>query len=314
MTSRFILSTLVLLAMAGITVGPVRAQGYPAKPVRLVVPFAPGGSTDYVGRLYAEQLARRLGGANVIVENKPGAATNIGLDQVARSEADGYTLLLATSQTIINMAFGPVPATDPFGALAPVALIGDAPFILAASANAGFSSVKDLVARSRARSLTIGHAQFEPQIKFLSDATGAALDSIPFKGGGPSVMAALGGQVDLVGAYLPVLMAHVKSGKLRGLAISSTTRVSSLPDVPTFAEQGFPRFTTAMWIAVFAPRGTPEGILGQLSAASEASLKDMQFVNSLQANGFEPRYEPPQALIATMRRELQTWTDLAKTK
>lgn len=299
--------------MFGGAAGPALAQAYPAKPVRLVVPFAPGGSTDYVGRLYAEQLARRLGGANVIVENKPGAATNIGLEQVARSEADGYTLLLATSQTMINMAFGPVPATDPF-ALAPVALVGGAPFLVAAPANAGFSSVEDLVARSRGRSLTIGHAQFEPQIKFLSAATGAALDSIPFKGGGPSVMAALGGQVDLVGAYLPVLMTHVRAGKLRGLAISSTTRVSSLPDVPTFAEQGFPRFTTAMWLAVLAPRGTPARTVELLSAASEASLKDAQFVKSLQSSGFEPRYEPAQALSDTMRKELQTWTEIAKTK
>lgn len=314
MKRHFIVSILAGLATFGATAGPALAQGYPAKPVRLVVPFAPGGSTDYVGRLYAEQLARRLGGANVIVENKPGAATNIGLEQVARSEADGYTILLATSQTIINMAFGPVPATDPFGTLAPVALVGDAPFIVAAPANAGFSSVKDLVARSRARSLTIGHAQFEPQIKFLSDATGAVLDSIPFKGGGPSVMAALGGQVDLVGAYLPVLMTHVKAGKLRGLAISSTTRISSLADVPTFAEQGFPRFTTAMWVAVFAPKGTPARTLEQLSAASEASLQDAQFVKSLQSSGFEPRYEAPQVLSATMRKELQTWTELAKTK
>jgi tripartite-type tricarboxylate transporter receptor subunit TctC len=314
MTKRFILSLLLGFVMVSITVGPVRAQGYPAKPVRLVVPFAPGGSTDYVGRLYAEQLGRRLGSAVVIVDNKPGAATNIGLDQVAHSDADGYTLLLATSQMIINMAFGPMPAVNPFEALAPVALIGDSPFMVASPANTGFSSLKDLLGKSRAQPLTISHAQFEPQIQFLTETTGASLNSIPYKGGAPSVTAALGGQVDLVGAYLPVLMAQVKAGKLHGLAVSSTTRISSLPGVPTFAEQGFPRFTTAMWVAVFAPKGTPEPILQRLSAASQASLKDAQFAKSLQASGFEPRYESAQDLTATMRKELKLWMELAKSK
>lgn len=302
------------LACAVAAPQPGLAQPYPAKPVRLVVPFAPGGSTDFVGRLFAEHLGRRFGGTTILVENKPGAATNIGLEQVARSEPDGYTLLMTTSQSIINMAFGPVPAANPFEALAPIGLIADAPFVLAANAEGAPASVKEVVDRSRAKPLSIGHAQFEPQIRLLAVATGAALDSIPFKGGAPSVTAALGGQVNLVGSYLPVVLGPVKSGKLRAIAVASPARVSTLPDVPTFAEQGFPRFTTSMWVGIYAPRGVPEAVLQRLEAASLAVAKDAAFAKSLQASGTELLAGGPPDLVATMRRELQLWTDIAKAK
>ncbi|OGA56372.1 MAG: hypothetical protein A3G81_34440 [Betaproteobacteria bacterium RIFCSPLOWO2_12_FULL_65_14] len=312
MNSRLLVGLLLAIFLG---VGPsiTLSQTYPTKPIKFVVPYPPGGSGDFLGRLYSEYLSRAVG-STVLVENKPGAATNIALEQFARAEPDGYTLLLGTGQTMINMTFGPKPTVDPFSVLAPVAMIAEMPFMIAANPSTGIGSVKDMIAKSKAERLTISHAQFEAQVKLLTMATGAVIDSIPYKGGAPSVMAAIGGQVSLVAAYVPVLMGQVKGGKLRAVGIAATSRMNVLPDVATFAEQGFPKFTTTIWYSVLAPKGTPEPVLAKLTAATLNVVKDAQFVQRLQAGGAEALPGTPDDVITTMRKEQKVWVEVANAK
>src|SRR3989304_3311008 len=165
---KFLLSLgLLAIALVISPPSPSFAQSFPTKQMRFVVPYPPGGSGDFLGRLYSEHLGRVLG-STVIVENKPGAATNIALDQFARTDADGHSLMLGTGQMMMNMVFGPVPPVDPFAMLAPLAMIAEMPFVIAANPDTGIASVKDMVAKARTQRLTISHAQFEPQLKLLT--------------------------------------------------------------------------------------------------------------------------------------------------
>ena len=304
-----------LLAALALAILPAVAQSqeFPSKPIKYVVPYPPGGSGDFLGRLFASYLSQALG-QNVVVENKPGASTNIGLEQVARAEPDGYTLMQAVGVTMMNVVFGPKPAVDPFADLVPVAAIAEMAMVIAANPGAGIGSAQDMVSLSKTKRLTIGHAQFEPQIKLLTLATGATVDSIPYKGGAPSVLAAMAGEVSLVATYVPVVVGHVNSGKLRAVGVTSSSRVAALPEVRTFAEQGFPRFTTTVWYAILAPKGTPDAVVRKLTGVMNAAVKNPEFVERLRTGGAEPMWGGPDAVTRLMRDELKLWSEVAGAK
>ncbi|MEO8305578.1 MAG: tripartite tricarboxylate transporter substrate binding protein [Betaproteobacteria bacterium] len=308
-----IVAAVLTLTFGALTLGLsiAQAQEYPSKPVRFVVPYPPGGSGDLLGRLFAEHLAKALN-APVFVENKPGAATNIALELVSRASPDGYTLMLGTGQTAINEVFGPKPTIDIQSGVTSIGLIAEMPFIILAGPETGIKTAQDMVAKSKMGQVTIGHAQFEPQINLLSAATGAKLDSIPYAGGAASIMSAIGGQVALVGSYVPVATAQVKAGKLRGIGVASPKRINALPDVPTFAEQGFPKFTTSLSYSVLTPKGTPEAILKKLAAAVEAVATDPIYVERLRAQGSEPLSGSSDAAAALLREDLKKWEEVKK--
>lgn len=298
---------------AGLLLAPAIATAqaaWPAKPIRLVVPFTPGGVTDTSGRLVAEQLSRRLG-QQVIVDNKPGASGNIGTQQVAAAEPDGYTLLLGFDGTmVINPhVFEKVPfntARD----FAPVGKIGDAILILVANPAFPAKTVKDVIALSKSQpgGLSYGTSGTggTPHIagELLKQRTGANLVHVPYKGGGQAMTDVLGGTIPLVYTAIAGAIQHVKSGKLNAVAVSSAQRASSLPDVPTFIESGVPDFEINSWVGILAPAKTSKAIVTRLNTELNLVLADPEVRERLNALGIGATPGTPEKFGDELRRDL----------
>src|SRR5258706_8136788 len=244
---------------------------FPEKPMRLIVPFAPGGVTDTSGRLVAEALGKRLG-QPIIVENKAGASGNIGTQQAAAAPADGYTLLLGFDGTLVinPHVFANFPI-DVMTDLAPVGMIGDATIIIVAHPSFPAKTLQDLITYSKKQANGVSYGTSgvggTPHIagELLALRTGAKLTHIPYKGGGPAMTDALGGNIPLVYTAVAGAVQYVKAGRLVPIAVSSATRVPSLPHVPTFMESGVPDFEGASWVAVLAPAKTPRAVIEKLN-------------------------------------------------
>lgn len=283
-------------ALASLILGawPAAAQdAWPSKPIRLVVPFTPGGVTDTSGRVVAEFLGRRLG-QQVVVDNKPGASGNIGMALVKDAPADGYTLVLGFDGTmVINPhVFAKLPF-DTLKDFTPIGKIGNATLILVANPNAPVKTVADLVSVSKSTSggLSFGTSGTggTPHIagELLKMRTGANLTHVPYKGGGQALTDVVGGSIPLV--YTAVAGAHgfVKNGKLNALAVSSAKRSSALPDVPTFVEAGVPDFVVDSWVALLAPANLPPAIATRLNTELNAVLNDPEAREKLRTLGIE---------------------------
>ncbi|WP_445263724.1 Bug family tripartite tricarboxylate transporter substrate binding protein [Ramlibacter sp. PS3R-8] len=309
------------LAAAGLALGtpPVAAQdAWPVKPIRLVVPFTPGGVTDTSARVVAEFLGRRLG-QQVIVDNKPGASGNIGMALVKDAPADGYTLVLGFDGTMVINPH--VFAKLPFDSLkdfTPIGKIGNAALILVANPNAPVKSMADLVAVSKA---TAGGLSFgtsgtggTPHIagELLKMRTGANLTHVPYKGGGQALTDVVGGSIPLV--YTAVAGAHgfVKNGKLTALAVSSARRSSALPDVPTFAEAGIPDFVVDSWVGLLAPSGLPPAIATRLTTELNAVLNDADAREKLRVLGIEATPGSAAQFRDEMARDLARYGPVVK--
>ena len=284
-----------LLGLLALLPFPVQAQGsYPTRPIRLIVPFTPGGVTDTSGRLIAEQLSKRLG-QQVIVDNRPGASGNIGTQLVAVAEPDGYTLLLGFDGTLVinPHVFEKVPfnATRDF---APIGKIGDAILIVVAHPGVAATSLKDVIALSKSQpgGLSYGTSGTggTPHIagELLKQRTGANLVHVPYKGGGQAMTDVLGGNIPLVYTAVAGAQGHVKSGKLRAIAVSSAQRSKSLPDVPTFIESGIAGlndFEINSWVGLLAPAKTPKAIVERLTTELNAVLDDLEVRDKLNIMG-----------------------------
>jgi len=253
---------------------------YPSKPIRLVVPFTPGGVTDTSGRLIAEQLSKRLG-QQVVVDNKPGASGTIGTQLVATAEPDGYTLLLGFDGTlVINPHVFPKVGFDTAKDFAPIGKIGDAILILVSHPGVAAKSLKEVIALSKTQAGGLSYGTSgtggTPHIagELLKQRTGANLTHIPYKGGGQAMTDVLGGNIPLVYTAVAGAIQHVKSGKLHAVAVSSAQRASSLPDVPTFIENGVTDFDINSWVGLLAPAKTPKPVLDKLNTELNAVLND----------------------------------------
>ncbi|HEX7892501.1 MAG TPA: tripartite tricarboxylate transporter substrate binding protein [Ramlibacter sp.] len=258
-----------LLAVAAST---VLAQSWPTRPVTLVVPFPPGGGTDTGARIIAEQLSKKWG-QTVVVDNKGGAAGQIGADLVAKARPDGYTLLMGNIGTqAINPALYPKMAYDPDKAFAPIALVAELPLAMMVNPGVPAKSVKEFVALAKAQpgklSYSSSGAGGGPHLaaEMFKDATGSFILHVPYRGGGPAIADLLAGHVQL--SFMTVLEAsgHIRAGKLRALAVTSDKRVSALPEVPTLAEAAVPGFNSISWIGLLAPAGTPKEIVDKIAA------------------------------------------------
>lgn len=277
---RTLLRASVVLLAAG-ACGLTHAQdAYPNKPIRLVVPFAPGGVTDTSGRLIAEYLGKRLG-QQIIVDNKPGASGNIGTSLVKTAAPDGYTLVLGFDGTlVINPHVFPGIPFDTQKDFAPIGKIGTATLILVAHPDVPVKTLAEVVAlsKSKAGGLSYGTSGTggTPHVagELLKSRTQANLVHIPYKGGGQAMTDVLGGTIPLVYTAIAGAHGHVKSGKLRAIAVSSRQRSSALPEVPTFIESGVPDFVADSWVGLLAPANTPAAIVRQLSTELNAVLND----------------------------------------
>ena len=308
-------TALVSLAAAG---APIVGWGQAGKPVRLVVPFTAGGSSDILARAIGPRLAATPGQA-VLIDNKPGAGGSLGADVVAKAEADGLTLLMGHIGTLaVNPSIYPKLPYDPLKSFAPVGGVARVPNVLVVSAASGINSLKDLIARAKARpgQLTYSsggngsaaHITFE----YLKQRAGIFMSHIPYRGTAPSVTDLIGGQVDATFTGSPALLPHIRSGKLRALAVSSTSRLPALPDVPTVAESGLAGFEADQWYGVVAPAGTPAAVVARLNAAINQALQSPEVAQQLASEGAVPLPGTPQAFGDLIAREIPRWREVVR--
>jgi tripartite-type tricarboxylate transporter receptor subunit TctC len=302
--------------MAMASPGWVRAQA--SRSLRIVVPFTPGGSTDILARALAPKLALALG-QPVVIDNKPGAGGSLGAAEAAKAEPDGQTLLMGHIGTLgVNPSMYPKLPYDPLKSFVPVAYVARVPNVLVVSAASPLRSLKDLVEAARARpgQLTYSsggngsaaHITFES----LKLRTKIFMLHIPYRGTAPSVTDVLGGQVDCTFTGAPAVVPHVKSGRLRALAVSSPQRLAVLPDVPTVAESGYPGFEADQWYGLVAPAGTPAAVVARLNAEVNKALALPDVAQQLAVEGATPMPGPPQAFGDLIRREIPRWAEVVR--
>ena len=293
------------------------AQPYPTKPVRLVVPYAPGGAVDIIARATGQELTKRLG-QQIIVDNRTGAGGNIGSDTVAKAPPDGYTLLMASPANTINSSLYTKMPYDPLRDLVPIALIGSVPSVMVANPSLPVKDIKQLIALAKAKpgALTYGsggsgtteHLAGEMFKSFA----GIDLLHVPYKGGAQVMIDLMGGQVALMFSNQLGVLPHIKGGKLKALGVASAGRSAALPDVPTFAEAGFPDFKVSVWWGVMGPAGMPKEIVNQLNREIVAGLASPEMKGRLQTMSAQPIGGTPEQFAAFFAAETKRWAPIVK--
>ena len=291
------------------------AQAYPSKPVTLVVGYAPGGTTDIVARMAAHALSTATG-KTFIVENKGGGSTTIATGYVAKAQADGYTLLAnEMTQTIVPSLF-PKLSFDPIKDLVPVTVFAEAPYVLVVNSNVPAKNLRELVELAKAQpgklNFASGGAGSGPHIagELLKAVAGIEMTHVAYKGSGPAVQDLLGGQVEVLITAAPTVSAQLASGRMRPLAVAHTKRLSSLPNVPTAAEAGFPEFRIANWFGIAAPKGTPPDVIAFLHAEVQKMIKRPDVREKLLAAGAEPVVMTPPEAARHIEAEARRWGEL----
>ncbi|MFC4274012.1 Bug family tripartite tricarboxylate transporter substrate binding protein [Achromobacter aloeverae] len=312
------LTLCALLCSLLCALGPARAQAgtYPDKPIRVIVPFPPAGGTDLIAREIVREVAQAKGW-NFVVENRPGAGGNLGIDAVARSAPDGYTIGLGqTSNLAINPVLYRKMPYDAVKDLAPIGLMAGSPLALVVSANSPYHSLADLVDGAKTQTLafaspgngTVAHLSSE----MLQKMAGIKFMHIPYKGSTQAVVDLVGGRVQLYMSSVPTLIGHIKDGKFRALAVTSSHRVADLPDVPTVAEAGYPGYEALTWFGFVAPAGTPREIIDTLNTEMNRALKQPRLVKVLQEQGADVMGGTPAQFGTFIQSEIQRWTPVIK--
>ncbi|MGO4157784.1 Bug family tripartite tricarboxylate transporter substrate binding protein [Cupriavidus sp. YAF13] len=308
----------VLLTLLGLAQPALAEASYPAKVIRLVVPFPPGGSTDTLARLLAEQLKEELG-QTVVVENKAGAGGNIGGDAVAKAAPDGYTLLLAAAgPTVINPSLYARMSYEPLRDLVPVTMLAREHNLMAVNPSVPAHNLKEFIAyaKSKPGQLSFGSpgngttAQLAGEL--LNQSAGIKLQHVPYKGSGPAVADLIAGHITLMIDNMPALLPFVQSGRLRALAVASDKRASALPDVPTVEEAGLRGYVVTAWKGLMAPAGTPRPIIAKLHDATVKILAKPQIRKRLVDLGAEPVGNTPEQFAALIRSDTAWWAALVK--
>ncbi len=305
------LKKLACLLALGLIAASAHAQTYPEKPIRMVIPFPPGGGTDILARLVAQKLTE----ANkwtVVPENKAGAGGTLGITEAAKGKPDGYDMVMGQKD---NLVVGPwlyksLP-WNPVKDFTPVAHVAWSPVIIATSSNSKYKTLADVVAAAKAApdTITYGSPGNGTTIHLAGDqfekAAGIKLRHIPYKGSNPALMDALAGNVDLLVSSVPSAMAQVKAGKLRPLAVTSAKRSTSLPDVPTVAESGFKGFDMSTWYGLLMPAGTPAAVVTQMNGAVNKLLATPEMQKAIHDQGAEPLAMTPEAFTQQLQRDYQ---------
>jgi tripartite-type tricarboxylate transporter receptor subunit TctC len=308
----------LMLALAAAILGAgAFSQDWPAKPIRLVVPFPAGGGTDIIAR-EASQRVSRATGWNFVVDNKPGAGGNLGLDSVAKSPADGYTIAIGqTSNLAINPTLYSKMPYDSLKDLAPIITLANAPLVLVTGAGSQIKTAADVIAAAKAKpgeinlanpgNGTVTHLTGE----MFQRAAGVKMQNVPYKGSSQAIVDLIAGNVELYMSSVPTLLGHIKQGKVRALAVSSAKRVDDLPDVPTFAEVGVKGVESGTWFGLVAPAGTPKDVIAKLNAEFAKALKQPE-LKRLGDEGADVVGGTPEQFAALIKDEIPRWSKLVK--
>lgn len=310
-------AVLGLVAAAAPAAGMAQAA-FPSKPIRLIVPFPPGGGTDMIARTVAQKVAD-LNKWSVIVDNRPGAGGNLGVDAAAKSAPDGYTLVMGqTSNLAINPTLYTKLPYDPLKDLTPVALVSSSPIVMAVPVNSPFKTFADVVAASKGKpdAVTLGYSGNGTVAhlagELAENAAGIKLRHIPYKGAAQAMTDLVGGQIDLYMSSVPTLLGQVRNGKLRAIAITSAKRAGQLPDTPTLAESGYKGFDAVTWFGILAPAGTPAPIVAQLNKAINQALVLPDVAEKLRSEGGEVLGGTPEQFGQLLRAEVPRWGKIVK--
>ena len=310
-------SLFAVLALSALMVSPAHAQAFPSKTIRILVGFAPGGAMDIVARTVGQKLAASLG-QTVVIDNKPGAASNIAIRQLIDSPPDGYTVMLVANGLTANPLLYTQQPFDPNTDVVPISLVARLPVVIAANAKSDLSTLQKVVEASKARPGSVNYGSpgsgSTPHlaVELFARGAGIQLTHIPYKGGKPAITDVLGGQLPLVAVNAVEVLPLVKDGKLRVLAALSAQRVSTLPDAPTIAESGYPGFEASVWHAFIAPKGTPPAVVAKLNAEIHKALADPEVKERLAALGAEVSPTTPQELATLVRTEYERYGKLIR--
>jgi tripartite-type tricarboxylate transporter receptor subunit TctC len=291
--------------------------GYPNRPIRLVVPYAPGGNTDLVARIYADKLSTILG-TPVVVENRAGAGTVVGTEYVARSLADGYTILFGTSAYAINASLYPALPYDPEKSLDVISVVAEVPLVLSVNPKIPVNSSTEFVEllRKNPDKYTFASAgngsAIHMAVELLKYQEKVVVTHVPYKGAGPALMAVVAGQVDFIIDAVSTSAPLVKSGRLKALAVTSEKRSTVLPDIPTMKEVGFQDYSTTIWNAILVPAGTPDLAIKRLAQAMTAAANNPEFQHNLNKLGVESLSTSPADAVHRMQHEITTWASVIK--
>jgi len=298
-------------------IGSAIAQNYPTRPVRLLVPFAPGGGTDLVARSVAAKLGESLG-TTVVVDNRPGANANIGNELAARALPDGYTLLMTSSALTINPNLFKKLAYDPVKDFAPISLATNVPYILAANPSLGVTTFQEFVslARAKTRPISYGSAgtgnSTHLSMELLKVVAKIDIVHVPYKGTGPALTDLLGNHIQVFWATMPPTLPHVKAGRLSGLAVGSLKRAKAIPELPSVAELGYPGYEAGSWFGMLAPAGTPRAIVTRLNREVVKALASPELNARLSAEGAEPASNTPEQFAEFIKAEIVKWGKVTK--
>jgi tripartite-type tricarboxylate transporter receptor subunit TctC len=301
---------LTLLAAALVSL-PLLAQPYPVKPVRIVVPFAPGGGSDFIARFTAQRLTESLG-KQVIVENRPGAGGLLGIEAGVRADPDGYTLILIASSYTVNPALYKLKF-DPVADITPVVQVSQGPMLVVVNPKLPVSSVQDLVALARARPGQLSFASAgqgsitHMAAEFFINLAGLRMNHIPYKGTGPALTDTIGGQTDVLFSSTATALPHVKSGRLRAIAVTTAKRLAAEPNVPTLAESGIADYDVPLWHGLIGPKGLPRPVVERINAEVGRILKLRETADQLQTDGVSPAGGTPDEFRERIQKEIALW-------
>jgi tripartite-type tricarboxylate transporter receptor subunit TctC len=303
------------MATSGLVPRQARAAGYPDRPVKIIVPFAPAGPTDIMARVLSRHLGEAIGGS-VIIENKAGAGGNIGIGAAAHAEPDGYTLLVTSSAYVVNPGLYEKIPYDPYKDFAPIAELGTSPNVILVGPKFGINSIAELIARAKANPNELNYASpgigTTPHLsgELLKIVGGIQITHVPFSGAGPAIQAVLGGITQLACAALPPAHPYIESGALKALAVTGANRWFDLPDVPTMVELGYKDFIADTFQGFLAPVKTPPDIVAQLSTNAIRILKTPAIAEQLRNDGFEVLANGPDGMRKRIEDEVPKWRDV----
>ena len=289
-----------------------RAQDWPVKPVRVVVPFAPGGSTDITARLVSNRL-QEVWGQSVVVENRPGAGGNIAADNVAHSDPDGYTIFIVGPGQATNQFLYPSLSYDPVGDFAPVTLLITQPNLMCVPNSSPAKSVQEFIAYCNANKGKVTYASsgngttLHLSGELFKRLAKVEMTHIPYRGGAPAINDLIPGRVDVIFDNMPSILSHVKAGSVRGLAVTTRERVAVVPDIPTIAESGVPGFDVMSWFGFFVPARTPQDIVARINADTNAALAHPSVKTRLEELGATPKGSTPAELANFLKSEIEKW-------